>query len=218
MALRPRPASPPLKSADCPRLFPDTISLGHLLRHLICFWWPCRDVVIHTGKWISLWLCLLRIALFSFFSPYFPLSVAHRHTLPTCTVGKYGSLWLSHPCVLIQEITSMIGHTYGPPVSSAKHFGLSLWGEADDVTSHIYYPDDPRAYLFPLSAPSLCNKMKFIIAWTPLKHVLNGCFCLCFSSVTRTVRTAVRGSSTWTPDALPGVTESSCPPLPEIWS
>lgn len=42
-----------LKSADC-SLCPDTISHGHLLQHLICFWWPCRDVAMHMGKWISL--------------------------------------------------------------------------------------------------------------------------------------------------------------------
>lgn len=137
MALRPTPALPPLKSCDCSLLFQDTISLGHLLRHLICFWWPCGDVAIHMGDWISLWPALTKSL--SFFSFLFSLSLAHRHTLATCTVGRERLLWLSHPCVLIQEITQMIGHTYRPPVFSGKHFDLCLWDKADDVMSIIYY-------------------------------------------------------------------------------
>lgn len=139
MALRPTPALPPLKSCDCSLLFKDTISLGHLPWHLICFWWPCRDVAIHMGNWISLWPALpKRSHSFSFIFSL-SLSLAYKPAITTCTVGREGLLWLSHPCVLTQEITQMIGHTNGPPVFLRKHFDLCLWDKADDVTSHIYY-------------------------------------------------------------------------------
>lgn len=140
MAPHPFGALPPLKSCDCSLLFQDTISLSHLLQHLICFWWPCRDVAIHMGNWISPTLIL---------SFHFPLSLAqtHTHTNTSPTVGRERLLWLSHPCVLIQEITQMIGHTNGPPVFLGKHFDLCLWDNISYLlllqallihTNHIY--------------------------------------------------------------------------------
>lgn len=105
MALRPTPALPPLKSCDCSLLFQDTISLGHLPWHLICFWWPCRDVAIHMGNWISLWPTQTK--LLSFFLLYFPslflspsLSLTNTQLQPVQLAEKDCFDWAIHVCWL----------------------------------------------------------------------------------------------------------------------
>lgn len=42
--------------------------------------------------------------------------------------------WLSHRCVLIQEISQTLGQTYGPPVFSGTFSEVS-----HDVMCHVYY-------------------------------------------------------------------------------
>lgn len=186
--MAPHPIAAPLllKSCNCPMLFQDTISLGHLPQHLICFWWPCRDVAIHMGNWVSLWPTPLKLLSFSLLFFYYFLShclcLAHKHTLTTCTFGRERLLWLSHPCVLIQEITQMIGHTNGPPVFSGNI--LISVSEIRQMTWRLIFITPLRPFWFicitfiafligfPLVSCSLCRAaLEYRISLVPGYHL-----------------------------------------------
>lgn len=130
MAPHPFGALPPLKSCDCSLLFQDTISLSHLLQHLICFWWPCRDVAIHMGNWISPTLIL---------SFHFPLSLTQTHTQTRALqlAEKDCFDWAIHVCWfkrLLRWLVILMDLLF-----SWENILISLC----EITSHIYYSSKP---------------------------------------------------------------------------
>lgn len=76
-----------------------TISLGHLLRHLICFWWPCGDVAIHMGYWISLCPAHSHSFCYVFFSSLsLSLLLTNAHSQPVQLANRDSFDWAIHVC------------------------------------------------------------------------------------------------------------------------
>lgn len=95
-------------------------------------------------------------------------------------------------------------------VSCFIFFSPSSPNSQNGVMSQIHYPGDSHQK-FSLLPPDHDQ----LLFCAEKQHSLN-CVFTSPPPVIRTVRTAVRGSSTWTPDALPGATESFCLPRPQI--
>lgn len=136
-----------------------TISLGHLLRHLICFWWPCGDVAIHMGYWISLCPAHSHSFCYVFFSSL-SLSCSQTHT-PNLYSWQI-EIALIEPSMCVDSRDYLDDWSYlWACCFLEKHFELCLWDKADDVTSHIYY-----------------------FSGAPLIHTNHiYCFCYCHSSL-----------------------------------
>lgn len=154
----------------------------------------CSILLVWVGWCLFRFCCVMRlISIFS--TKKNPLTL-------TCRPGftNLYSNFIEPPCVLIKEITSMIGQTYWPPVSSAKHFFFvppPLTFQSEWYLAFITPIIHIRViFIALLSSSALSSHLLYCVCPPPL-----------LSPVIHTVRTAVRESSTWTQDVPHGATE-----------